>query len=196
MGRQIEFHMLAEDCREFLTFLQARDPVIVVPYTSDSLQVRAIRSPCDEGGWYCLWNQSLLPDFQYRYIPESDRGPYYRTDDSLPVLEYSKPGPGEWKGRPALTRGRVWCSFEYKGKDLERWFNAIVRWIKKNYVRNPSFARGGYVGPAAYEWFKKGGVLLPVFVPPLTPAWISWLEAHDKARDAANSKSAEPLKSS
>jgi hypothetical protein len=31
---------------------------------------------------------------------------------------------------------------------------------------------GGYVGPAAYEWFKSGGLLLPMFAPPVTEEWV------------------------
>ena len=187
MGRQIAFYMLGDDCKEFLAFVQNRDPVIVVPYTSFSPGVREIHSPCDKGNRVCLWNQSLLTSFQYRYIPESDDGPYYRTDDSLPVLEFSWGPQEKWNGRQVLRPGRVWCSFEYDGekaKDLERWFNSIARWLRKNYHRNPSSYLGGYVGPAAYEWFKKGGLLLGTYLPPLPPSegWLKVLEKQDKAR--------------
>src|SRR5271169_6569075 len=37
MGRQTRFHMLPEDCRRFVLFLQERDPVIVTKWHSSGL---------------------------------------------------------------------------------------------------------------------------------------------------------------
>ena len=159
----------------------------MVPYTSLSPELREIRAPCAKGNRVCLWNQSLLTSFQYKYIPESNDGPYYRTNESLPLLEFSWGSLEEWYGRQVLRPGRIWCSFEYQGekaKDLERWFNSIVRWFRKNYHRNPSSYLGGYVAPAAYEWFKNGGYLLGTYLPPLPPSegWLEVLGKEDRAR--------------
>jgi len=59
---------------------------------------------------------------------------------------------------------------------------AVARWIRKNFIRNPIPHLNGYVGPAAYEFFKTGGLLLPIFRPPLTNQWLSWMEAEDQHR--------------
>src|SRR5579863_4279232 len=67
-------------------------------------------------------------------------------------------------------------------KDFERWYNGVARWIRKNFARNPIPLLGGYVGPAAYEFFKRGGLLLPMFRPPLTSQSLSWVEAQDQHR--------------
>lgn len=29
----------------------------------------------------------------------------------------------------------------------------------------------GYVGPAAYQWYERGGLLLPTYQPPLNEEW-------------------------
>jgi hypothetical protein len=34
---------------------------------------------------------------------------------------------------------------------------------------------GGYVGPAAGDWFDRGGLLLPNYVPPVRNDWIQRL---------------------
>lgn len=190
MGRQIAFYMVSEDCKEFLAFVQKRDPVFVIPFNAGSSEVKQVQSPCDRDtrGRYCLWNQSLLSSFSYEFVPKSDAGPYYTTKSRAPVLEFSWGPPVEWSRRPSLLQHRVWCSFEYRGektKDLERWFNRIVRWIRKNYYKNPSHELDGYVGPAALEWFKNGGYLLGTYLPP-TPAskgWLQILARQDRARE-------------
>lgn len=175
--------MLAEDCKQFLAFVQKRDPVVVVDWTSDVGSMEEAQRPWQGGGWYCLWNQAVLPTLERKFIPESDRGPYYRVDNVWPVIEFSYPNPVQepWNEKPALTQGRVWAGFERENKDFERWYNAIVRWIRKNFIKNP-VPLGGYVGPAAYDWYKNGGLLLPVFRPPITPQWLSWVEAQDQHR--------------
>ena len=71
MGRQVALHMLVEDCEALVSFLQERDPVIVVPYTSEFAELKEVPSPC-----FGIWNRSLLPSLQYDFIPNSKQGPY------------------------------------------------------------------------------------------------------------------------
>jgi len=184
MGRQTQFHMMAQDCKQFLTFIRERNPVIVIPWTSKTWEIEQVQHPCEQAGWYCLWNQVLLPSLACKYISESDQGPYYRVDSALPVIEfsYAPPVPELWNGRPALMQGRVWAGFEHENKSFESWYNTVVRWIRKNFVKNTIPSLGGYLGPAAYDWYRKGGVLLPSFKPPITSQWLSWIEAQDQHR--------------
>lgn len=184
MGRQTAVHMLAQDCEKFLGFVQQRDPVVVTRWNAETPEIEEVRSPCKQGGFYCLWNQSLLPSLKRNFIPEAKRGPYYRIDSSLAVVEFSYPNPvpEPWNARPAHFQGRVWAGFECEDREFERWYNAIVRWIRKSFVKNPIPHLGGYVGPAAYDWYKKGGLLLPQFAPPITTQWLSWVEAQDQHR--------------
>jgi hypothetical protein len=180
MGRQTQFHMMEEDCKQFLEYLHGRDPVIVIARDSKTLAIEEIQQPWKQGGLYSLWNQALLPSLTRK---KSDHSTFNYVDGSLPVIEFTYPPPAAqlWNGRPALTQGRVWASFQRENKDFERWYNGVVRWIRKNFIKNP-VPLGGYVGPAAYEWYRKGGILLPVFRPPLTSTWLSWVEAQDQNR--------------
>src|SRR5215472_8772842 len=184
MGRQTQFHMLAGDCESFIDYVRRRDPVIICEWTSARATIEEVRSPWEQGGWYCLWNQSLLPSLQREFIPESDIGPYYRVESALPVIEFSYPNPiqEKWNNRPVLTQGRVWAGFERENKNFQRWYDESVRWIRKNFVKNPIPHLGGYLGPAAYDWYKRGGLLLPTIRPPVTPQWLSWAEAQDQHR--------------
>jgi hypothetical protein len=183
MGRQTQFHMLAEDCKQFLDFIRDHDPVIVTLRSSSSRSIEEVLRPWEHGGTYCLWNRDFLPSLERKYIPESKYGPYYRVDSVWPVIEFTYPNPQQemWNGRQALTQGRVWAGFERENKDFERWYNAVIRWIRKNFIRNP-VPLDGYVGSQAYEWFKKGGTFLPMLRPPITPQWLSWVEAQDQQR--------------
>jgi hypothetical protein len=176
--------MLAEDCREFLEFVQRRDPVIVIDWSSKSEEIEEAQRPWERGNTYCLWNQALLPTLQRRLIRvEPARASYFEIDNSLPVIEFSYPAPVQepWNGRPALTQGRVWARFDNPTKEFTSWYNALVRWIRKNFVGDATLLHS-HVGPAAYDWYKNGGLLLPHLRPPVARQWLSWVEAQDQHR--------------
>jgi len=185
MGKQTQLHMLPDDCRELLDHIQHRDPVVVVDRSADSKEVKEVKNPCLHGGSYCLWNQGLLPALEREYVHRGGHNPYYRIDDDLPVVELSYPDPAQevWNGRSVLAQGRVYTGLNaQKGEAFEKWYAAIVRWIRKNFVRNPIPHLGGFIGPVAYEWYRKGGTLLPMLRPPVTQQWISWVKAQDQHR--------------
>jgi hypothetical protein len=183
MGRQTQLHLLADDCREFLHFIQERDPVVVGEWhSSQSPEIADVNQPWDKPSTYCLWNQALLPSLQ-----RNRTGRHFNVDSSLPVIQFSftSPLPGLWNARPAITQGRIWASFETENDDFARWFNAIVRWIRKNFIRDQLLGLNmGFVGTAAYEWFKQGGLLLPSFHPPLTESWLAWADVQNQYRSA------------
>jgi hypothetical protein len=184
MGRQIQFHMLPEDCAHFLRYVQERDPVIVIPFTSKSRQLQEALSPC-KGGWFCLWNQAISHSIEYQHVPQSKVGPHYRIDDSGPVLEFSPSSLETWNGRSALRQSRIYTGHTAdKGSNFVRWFNALSGWIRRNYLSSPDKFIGGYVGPAALEWFKQGGLLLPMIYPPITPEWLAVFETQNNIRRA------------
>lgn len=94
MGRQIIFHMLAEDRAAFLSFVQKRDSVVITDFTGNSADVLPAdlaSARAKDREWLCLWNMNLLQTLKREYIPESNIGPYYRIDSSLPILEFSVP---------------------------------------------------------------------------------------------------------
>lgn len=182
MGRQIQFHLLEQDCSDLLRFIQERDPVFLVDRDSDSAEVEAVADPCHAKKTLCLWNQALLDSIERRYIPKSNVGPYYRVSSELPVLEFWMSRKTEWKGKPALTQGRIWGDFRYPNTEHDRWYNAIVGWIRRRYVRVPIPNMNGYIGPSAMDWYGQGGILLPLFLPPVTPAWEKFMADQDERR--------------
>jgi hypothetical protein len=192
MGRQIHFYMLPEDQNAFLRLVQERAPVVVTARDSDSAKVEpADDHDIDPGKTLSLWNRALLPRLERKWIPDPG---YYRVDGlKTPVLEFTPSFSGNWESKPALGQGRLFGDFDsYLGKPEEfgRWYESLVRWIRQNYQKNPA-STGGYVGPAAYEFYKDGGYLLPNFLPPRTKEWlteISKQHARSKVRSSKGVK--------
>ena len=119
------------------------------------------------------------------YDYDAATGKYFNMDFSAPVIEftYESPVVESWNGQPALTQGRIWASFETENKAFEKWYNAVVRWIRKNFIRDLAVGHDrDSFGPAAYEWFRTGGLLLPNFRPPLTDAWLAWASVQNQHR--------------
>lgn len=181
MGRQIRFHMLPEDCRQFVQFLRERDPVIVARWhSSESAEIEDVAKPWENSGHFCLWNQAILPS-----LKRGITGQYFNVNHSEPVIEFSYESlsPALWNRQPFLLQGRIWASFETADKGFEGWYNAAVRWIRKHFIRDRAvgFDRDS-IGPEAYEWFKKGGLLLPSFNPPVTESWLAWANVQNQHR--------------
>lgn len=180
MGRQTRFHMLPDDCRRFVQFLRERDPVIIAKWhSSESNRLLEVDEPWSAGGTYCLWNQAVLPD-----LSREKTGKYFNVSFAAPVIQFTYSTSMEpWNGRAALVQGRIWAGFDVPNKVFQSWYNATVRWVLKNSVRDQAVGleRDSF-GRAAYDWFKAGGVLLPGFRPPLTDAWLEWAKAQNEHR--------------
>jgi hypothetical protein len=165
--------MLPEDRDDFVAFVQQHDPVLIVQRDSESLELEALaglNSMPDKT--LIFWNRSLLSSLKRKWIPDPG---YYRVDGlHTPTLEFTQSFYSEWEGKPALVQGRLFGDFDQylaKPPGFEKWYETLVRWIRKNYQKNPC-GYGGYVGPAAYEFYKKDGYLLPQTIPPRTDAWL------------------------
>lgn len=185
----MRFHMLPEDCRSFIGFLRDRDPVIVTRWhSSDSADLEEEHHPWDQGAQYCLWNQPILPT-----LKREATGKSFNVDSSEPVIEFDYPSPNlePWNGQPALVQGRIWASFETEDKEFEDWYNSAVRWIRKNFIRDAAVGHDrDSFGPAAYEWFKSGGLLLPGFRPPVIETWLGWASVQNQYRASLDSSAA------
>jgi hypothetical protein len=173
MGRQIHFYMLSEDRSAFIRHIQERDPVVITLRESNSSEIQPLVDlNVGDEKTLCLWNRKLLPRLERKWIPDPG---YYRVDGlHTPTLELRSSFEATWEGKPALGQGRLFGDFDpylEKPPDFEKWYDHLTRWIRKNYRKSPT-SSGGYVGPAAYEFYKKGGYLLPQFLPPKTDAWV------------------------
>jgi hypothetical protein len=176
--------MLPEDRADFLGFVRQRDHVVITEFTSDRADIQPIdlNQPQVHPNWLCLWNVDLLPSLKREHVPVSNVGPYYRVDSSLPILEFSVPNQTEWDERPALTQGRLYAYAYQNHSALRTWYEALSRRLRKSFVKNPTGWMAGYVGPAAFRWYERGGLLLPTYQPPLTPEWRARInEQHQNA---------------
>jgi hypothetical protein len=184
MGRQIRFHMLPEDQKAFLRVVQEHDPIVIITRDSDSAEIKPI-ADLDIGHdkTLCFWNRKILPSLEREWVPSP--GYFTVSELRMPILEFTSSFTATWEGKPGLGQGRLFGNFEpYLGKppDFEKWYETLVRWILKNYRKNPR-GTGGYVGPAAYEFYKGGGYLLPNFLPPRTKEWLAVLnKQHPQSR--------------
>jgi hypothetical protein len=186
MGRQTRFHMLPEDCRRFVQFLRERDPIIVTKwYSTKSAEIEEVACPWENGGMYCLWNRAIL-----QKLKRHQTGKHFNVEFAAPVIEFSYDAAlGPWNGQPALCQGRIWASFETESKSFESWYNAVVRWIRKNFIRDQAVGhRQDSFGPVAYDWYRSGGLLLPSFRPPVTADWLAWVSVQNQHRSTLNSE--------
>jgi hypothetical protein len=189
VGRQVEFHALADDIKSFVDFVRTHDDVLVTLKDADRPEVEPISDPSAETSVLTLWNRTLLPSLKRDLVKRENGGDYYRIDPFLPTLELSPSLAVQWDGEPALLSGRVYgFSFDDTTSEYDRWYKAVAGWIRSHFVSSPLKLLGGYVGPAAFSWFKSGGILLPSFDPPRTADWLSFVEAQRKVRANATAK--------
>lgn len=186
MGRQIQLTMLPADVDALLTEIRSHAPVEIVIRDEDSADATALTSVSEvsekSDSILILWNKNLMPTLKRKWIDLRTPG-YYSVDYfTLPVLEFSLSVLTEWQGKPALTQGRIYGQFDGKPVEFEKWFEQIVRYIRKSWRKNPVALLGGYVGPAASEWFASGGLVLPMFVPPVTPEWTRVMKQQHTAK--------------
>lgn len=163
MGRQINFYMLPEDEREFISYVLQRKDVVMIaePFESKSPNIiSSLPEPFSKPLWHSVyfWNKNINGAPETKYIEKQG----YFLIDSLAssVIEFSR----SFIRDNFLVRGRIRAQINYwkedkivsKGKEFENWFNAIVRWIRKHYQKISELE---YIGPHALEWKKRGGVL-------------------------------------
>jgi hypothetical protein len=185
MGRQVLFHAFPGDLEDFLEFACARDPVTVTLRDSDRPEIEPVANPAAETRVMTLWHRGLVPALQRQLVKRPPGSDYYRIAYSLQVLELSPSVVVSWNHQAALLHGRLYgFSFENAPDAYRNWYNALSRWIRAHFAKDPFARLEGYIGPAALAWFKHGGILLPMFAPPVTPEWQSFVEAQQRARDA------------
>jgi len=183
MGRQVQFHALGEDCQALLAFINRHDVVSVVARDGAEARVTTVASPCTKHTTLVLWKDSLGTDLQRKLVSRPVR-PYFRVPDGV-GLELSQSVPTEWNGHAGLTQGRVYANTDHPSESLLRWYERVARWIRIHWARCP-VDLGGYVGPNAMRWHAEGGLLLPMFQPPVTPEWTTVLSRQlgTRERDA------------
>jgi hypothetical protein len=170
MGRQIQLHLLANDVNRLIEHISSKCDLKVILRDSDRDNLDAVKDPSSEKGIMTLWNQTILGDLKRKTIVRNDGRPWYLVDGSLPTLEFSTSVETTWNGKPGLVQGRIYGQAMSSNSDFNRWYQSIVRWIGKEFHKNPVSL--GYIGQEAWNWFQSGGILLPTFSPPVNSVWI------------------------
>lgn len=197
MGRQTGFYALPDDLQAFLDFASRRDPVGVTLMDADRPEIEPLSSPATETRTMTIWHRELTPDLRRALVTRKGGADYYRVPYGLPVIELSPSEPVVWNGQSALAPGRVYgFYFEPGAEAYSRWYQALVRWIRSHFVKNPVEEMNGYVGRAALEWFRQGGILLPMMMPllpPVTPWMLAFVDNQIKARSTMTIDRPSPL---
>jgi hypothetical protein len=191
MSRQILLSMLPEDVELLLAYIKSRHCVVVATRDdANSATIESLESlPRNGNETLILWNQELLAVLRRRLVTDLTHGNYYRVDETAhPVLEFNTSILGRWRGKPSLTQGRIYGVFTDKSRSFLRWSKQITSYITEAFMRNPT-SLSGYIGPAAYKWFREGGLLLPTFFPPNTPEWRKFFDNEEAIRGRLNAAS-------
>jgi hypothetical protein len=164
MGKQINFFMLPDDQKLFLSFVLHDPEVDVLATCSSQPTIEVIdRSSCLNGdlpnkGLFCFWNRSF--PINPRCISKSTGQQFNLSREIAPVIEYA---PSRIVGEGIVRRGRIWATMNYlehdqwayKSKAFEAWYDRIARWLHKNFSRTPD-SGFFYLGPALLALHKKG----------------------------------------
>jgi hypothetical protein len=173
--------MLPEDARAFLDFALSDGTTEIILRSSIDQDIRRVLNPLEETRTMTLWNRPILPNLRRQRVVTGTEE-YFRIDDLLPTLEYSPCKLTQWNGTPGLLQGRIYGFSFGTNRDYQHWFYSLSSWIRRNFVKNPVQGLRGYVGPATMNWFRQGGLLLPMFLPPITKEWRDFMSAeHPKS---------------
>src|SRR3990172_330615 len=156
--------MTQEDEKEFLDFVSSTGDVLVIPSWLAGPNPETVTGlpPYFSGdNWSTFWlfNRSISSRLQLRHVPQQQR--HVVASDSS-VIEFSRSHPKH--GHDAvLQAGRIWAEFDYLtphkrdflGKEVEfqGWYEAIAKWVRKNFNR---VAYNAYVGRGAQEQRRRG----------------------------------------
>jgi len=172
MGHQVQFHLLPDDASSFLAFAESTAPVMITARDSPTPEIEAIDEPHLAKSTLTLWNREVLPNLKRKKVLRDGAETYYRIDSALPVIEFCPCRSTIWNSSEALLQGRIYSSFDQPSDHLAAWYKSLERWLRKNLEKGPSPTIGGLIGQSALAWFNAGGVVLPMFNPPITSEWL------------------------
>jgi hypothetical protein len=163
MGRQIQVVATAADESAFLAFLRESAEIAIIDTftrTRDALWVDEF-NPELIGHWiYKIWNKAYPWQPEYRQTDKAENpnnnGLFYVSNtDIAPVIEFT---------RSDVPRGK--CGRIYWGKDFSaphgldydtdafgKWFDKVVRWVRKNGRKDQNNVYSPYYLPGAWQMY-------------------------------------------
>jgi hypothetical protein len=159
MGRQVQVVMEDEDELEFLSFLRSSAEIRLYESaapTPEGLLTESFQ-PRERGHWhYFIWNTG------YPWAPELNRvsqaasrraGWYFHSNvHTAPVIQFCR-----HNFAPSGVQGRIYWAksfsavgpLEYDAVGFSKWFDQIVRWVRKHGRQEIAEAYRPYFFPAA-----------------------------------------------
>ncbi len=134
MGRQVEVSLSEDEERALLAFMRMSANVQIIRTFAPSQAALFLDAfePRGEGNWtYHLWNRSFAWEPQFSVTRTDQPSAYVSNSSSGPLLEYSRHtshGPGRiyWARHFSAPDGLA-----YNVAAFERWYNSVVRWVKR-----------------------------------------------------------------
>jgi hypothetical protein len=167
MGKQVNFFMMGEDEQQFAEFILQDRRVVFVPEVAQSKPIPQFRSleEADRTNYpqaLLIWNRGIGRALTVKQYGAGN----VRVDKANDaVIEFHRSILHNGK---VLVAGRIWAEMvkfdedriqtTYKGKDFERWFDSIARWLRTEYEREAKY--GIYIGHQAKRLAETGQIQL------------------------------------
>jgi hypothetical protein len=161
MGRQIQIAMTRIDEDAFLRFVRKTAEIRIFgifTQTQDLLWVNSFDETLT-GHWiYSLWNLKFPWDPTYGQVTRAkdpkDNGKWYVSNTNVaPIIELTRSAVDERKyGR--LYWGKDFSAPKGLGYDVEafgKWFDMVIRWVRKNGQRDRTDRSSPYFLPDAWK---------------------------------------------
>jgi hypothetical protein len=147
MGRQTQLLVLPKDLNELLVAIHDKEPLEAALRRGNSATPERLAFIPDNmsGQRLVLWSERFAPNLQRRFVATAD-SPYYIADEQTEsVFELSLSGVTTWEGRPALTQGRIYAVFQNKQSEFEKFYEQLIRYIRRHWRKNPATWMGSAV---------------------------------------------------
>jgi hypothetical protein len=181
MGHQVVFHMLEADRIQFFSFLSSRYELGAAHWTGSAEIVDLSSNPAKEHTLLALWrvDQQIQPS--RKRIERNDKSVVYEFDRGDHILEFDPGRIVDREGRVALLQGRLYSFAGKSDPQLDAVFKSADSWLRRTFRRCSLELLGGFVGPAAAEWYEReNGIFLPTFNPPSTAAWEHFIKSQHR----------------
>jgi hypothetical protein len=161
MGRQISIVQNEKDVREFLEFIHSMGLKVCnedrVEITFDNFYDKKLRKQS-----FSIYKDLNVEKYKREYVLSTE--PYettilessstdptgwvkkkivlgggkeydYFCASDYPIVQYGSCKIEKSNNKKTISSGRFWVDSSIKGQEMEKYYNKIIYWIKKNYVR-------------------------------------------------------------
>ena len=167
MGRQTQVAMTDADERDFLAFLRSTADIQLFESSAPSPEQIVVDdfAPREQGHWqYFVWNRAFPWTPEYGQVAdgavvrERVGWSYLRNSSTAPLLEYDRHNFTIARG----VTGRVYWAkhfatgaLAYDPAAFSRWFDTVVRWIRKRGLQQRRDAYEPYFMPDAWNRYQR-----------------------------------------